>query len=726
MLATDGRCKTFDASADGYVRAEATWTLPLWSFTVDSSAPVATAAANAARAAALAFVSSATNQDGRSGALTAPNGPSQQAVLTSAVRAAVPDLEDIVDALEMHGTGTQLGDQIEFGAAFAVMKAMRDGVEKFKGARSRGLASDCLPVSFSAVKSSVGHTEAAAGVFGLLHAGIQLVQRGGGKLQHLRALTPHAVQVIKRLADKKTSFSIARQNRGSAAIHEGEEGMSSIKVPTSGISSFAFQGTNAHAVICARDNNMDMLKHQSIASERAIFWCAPMLPAILARARTHTLNSMNELSTFIQVDLTTPNTACMLESILSRSKKVISAEALLFIVTSVTLTTVKSGNVEDRQQLSCVSISLPSSIDVIGQNKINIRLHMHGGNITASKENVSAINRAPLLLCSTANTSLYAKEAMTRKQRIKWMHSLNIRPKKLICQGSIQRDIIGIPLTMLAFDTDNMYCRRQIISVEASKLPSAILEDIEHNWCTRMFSSMKRFDGLTDFASCSSWTVTGICTIVLTSDEQIIQKELKLADERSTFLLSPKLRLLKLFQTFSRCMHFVSNLWKSKSSVACNTSITEQTDCSAKESDWQTSYQVLLDKVLQILNSDGSETLHAESNLVEAGFDSLRIHQLQTKLEELGPPGFSFSNGKVFDFTTPTALANCILGAQQTHGSLLTGSSAEQRRRTSSSIRKHGVVQQNIATRICVFSVCLSIFLIWIALLKVGINKWEV
>ena len=173
-------------------------------------------------------------------------------------------------------------------------------------------------------------------------------------------------------------------------------------------------------------------------------------------------------------------------------------------------------------------------------------------------------------------------------------------------------------------------------------------------------------------------------------------------------------------------MHFVSNLWKSKSSVACNTSITEQTDCSAKESDWQTSYQVLLDKVLQILNSDGSETLHAESNLVEAGFDSLRIQQLQTKLEELGPPGFSFSNGKVFDFTTPTALANCILGAQQTHGSLLTGSSAEQRRRTSSSIRKHGVVQQNIATRICVFSVCLSIFLIWIALLKVGINKWEV
>ena len=712
MLAADGRCKTFDASADGYVRAEATWTLPLWSLTVDSSAPVATATANVVRAAALAFVSSATNQDGRSGALTAPNGPSQQAVLTSAVRAAVPNLEDIEYALEMHGTGTQLGDPIEFGAAFAVMKAMRDGAEKFKEVRSRSFASDCSPVSFSAVKSSVGHTEAAAGVFGLLHAGIQLVQRGGGKLQHLRALTPHAVQVIQRLADEKTSPGIARQNHGSAAIHEGEEGVSSIKVPTSGISSFAFQGTNAHAVICARHNNADMLKHQSIASERAIFWCAPMLPAILTRAcaSTHMLNSINELTTLIQVDLTTPNNAGMLESYSSRSKKMISAEVLLFIVTSVTLTTVRSGNVEDRQQLSCVSISLPSSMDVTLQNNINIRLHMDGGNITASRGNMSAMHHAPLLLCSTSNTSSYAKETNTRKQRINLQRNVNIQLTKLMCHGSIQRDVFGIPFTMLAFDTDKMYSRRQILSVEASKIPSAMLEDIGHNWCKRVFSSMKRADGLTNVASCSSWIVAGIYTIVLSSDEQITHEELKPQDEGSS-AVSPKSRSVKLLHTFLWCVQLVSNLLKSKSSAACNTANLEHTGTSAQASDWQKSYQALLDNVLEILNSDGSETLHAESSLVEAGIDSLRIHQLQMRLEELGPPGFSFSNGKVFDFTTPTALANCILSARQNYGSAIIESSAVQRSRTSS-IRKHGVDQQSIATRVYINRVCLSIFFI--------------
>ena len=285
---------------------------------------------------------------------------------------------------------------------------------------------------------------------------------------------------------------------------------------------------------------------------------------------------------------------------------------------------------------------------------------------------------------------------------------------KLICHGSIQRDVFGIPFTMLAFDTDNMYSLRQILSVEASKLPSAMLEGIEHNWSKRMFSSMKRADGLTNFASCNSWIVAGMKTIVLSLpvDEQITHNELKPPDERSQAGLSPKMRFLKLFHTFSWCMHSVSKLLKSKSSVACKTAIIEYTDTSAMATDWQTSYQALLYNVLEILNSDGSETLHAESNLVEAGFDSLRIQQLQTKLEELGPPGFRFSNGNVFDFTTPTALANCILGAHKAHGWALTKSSAEQRGRISSSIRKHGVDQQNIANRKYLISVCLSIFLI--------------
>ena len=303
-----------------------------------------------------------------------------------------------------------------------------------------------------------------------------------------------------------------------------------------------------------------------------------------------------------------------------------------------------------------------------------------------------------------------AKETNTRKQRINLQRNVHIQLTKLMCHGSIQRDVFGIPFTMLAFDTDKMYSRRQILSVEASKIPSAMLEDIGHNWCKRVFSSMKRADGLTNVASCSSWIVAGIYTIVLSSDEQITHEELKPQDEGSS-AVSPKSRSVKLLHTFLWCVQLVSNLLKSKSSAACNTANLEHTGTSAQASDWQKSYQALLDDVLEILNSDGSETLHAESSLVEAGIDSLRIHQLQMRLEELGPPGFSFSNGKVFDFTTPTALANCILSARQNYGSAIIESSAVQRSRTSS-IRKHGVDQQSIATRVYINRVCLSIFFI--------------
>jgi len=79
--APDGRCKTLDAAADGYVRTEAVWALPLWSVErPTSSSSAATAAAAAVRAAPALLVSSAVNQDGRSSSLTAPHGPSQQEV----------------------------------------------------------------------------------------------------------------------------------------------------------------------------------------------------------------------------------------------------------------------------------------------------------------------------------------------------------------------------------------------------------------------------------------------------------------------------------------------------------------------------------------------------------------------------------------------------------------------------------------------------------------------
>ncbi len=116
MLALDGRCKTLDAAADGYMRGEACVVHLLETALQDSpeGQPSAPAAA--------VILGTAVNQDGRSSSLTAPNGPSQQAVLqASLIWQEVAAAE--VAALEMHGTGTALGDPIEVGAAFAVYQA---------------------------------------------------------------------------------------------------------------------------------------------------------------------------------------------------------------------------------------------------------------------------------------------------------------------------------------------------------------------------------------------------------------------------------------------------------------------------------------------------------------------------------------------------------------------------------------------------------------------------
>ncbi len=102
MLTLDGRCKTLDASADGYVRAEAAIVVRL--DPQDAASPAFGATAPGAIFLAGTFV----NQDGRSSSLTAPNGPSQQLVIAGALAAAGAAVADVA-ALEMHGTGTPLG-----------------------------------------------------------------------------------------------------------------------------------------------------------------------------------------------------------------------------------------------------------------------------------------------------------------------------------------------------------------------------------------------------------------------------------------------------------------------------------------------------------------------------------------------------------------------------------------------------------------------------------------
>jgi acyl transferase domain-containing protein len=137
MLASDGRCKTFDAAADGYVRGEGAGVVVL--------KRLSDAVADGDRVLAV-IRGSAVNQDGRSGGLTVPNGPAQQSVISDALSRAGVDPAD-VSYVEAHGTDVA-GDPIEMHAS------ARRSVESARR----------IDPDIGSVKTNIGHLEAAAGM----------------------------------------------------------------------------------------------------------------------------------------------------------------------------------------------------------------------------------------------------------------------------------------------------------------------------------------------------------------------------------------------------------------------------------------------------------------------------------------------------------------------------------------------------------------------------------
>ena len=284
MLAPDGRCKTLDAAADGYTRAEAAVLVMM------QAASAGTADASAAgQAMALLLAGTAVNQDGRSSSLTAPHGPSQQAVVVAAAGAAGLGPAEL-GAVEMHGTGgrggglrgaesagragglhssqleagcmialllsclsaalvrlvklswclallhiagTALGDPIEVGALAAVIK-------RPPGA---GTATELV-----AAKSCFGHAETAAGLVGVSRALARLQALARSPVLHLINPNPYVSGVLEDSSSCGSScgssFAAARQAApgllpASGSLHAG-------------CSAFAFQGTNAHAVLSSQ------------------------------------------------------------------------------------------------------------------------------------------------------------------------------------------------------------------------------------------------------------------------------------------------------------------------------------------------------------------------------------------------------------------------------------------------------------------------------------------
>jgi len=207
MLAPDGRCKTFDADADGYVRSEGAGVVVLKRLS------------DAMRDgdSVLAVVrGTAVNQDGPSSGQTVPNGPAQQALLRRALAASQLAPADI-DYVEAHGTGTALGDPIELDALSQVFSE-RDGR---------------APLVLGSVKTNFGHLESAAGIAGFMKTVLSL--QHGYIPQHLNftQLTPLAGAGAKR-------FTIAAQ---------GMEWPNVGRARRAGVSSFGVSGTNAYVVL---------------------------------------------------------------------------------------------------------------------------------------------------------------------------------------------------------------------------------------------------------------------------------------------------------------------------------------------------------------------------------------------------------------------------------------------------------------------------------------------
>ena len=208
MLSADGRCKTFDAAANGYARSEGCGILVLkrLSDAERDGDPICAI-----------ITGSSVNQDGASSGLTVPNGGAQQRLIAATLARAGVEGRD-VDYLEAHGTGTSLGDPIEVQAAAAAYGIGRDPNH---------------PLLIGSAKTNIGHLESAAGIAGLIKVVLSLQHEVLPQNLHFVNPSPHIPwdSLAVRVVDKAIPW------------------LTNGKPRRAGTSSFGFSGTNAHVLI---------------------------------------------------------------------------------------------------------------------------------------------------------------------------------------------------------------------------------------------------------------------------------------------------------------------------------------------------------------------------------------------------------------------------------------------------------------------------------------------
>jgi acyl transferase domain-containing protein/acyl-CoA synthetase (AMP-forming)/AMP-acid ligase II/acyl carrier protein len=207
MMSPAGRCKTFDADADGYVRGEGCGVVIL--------KRISDAVRDGDNILAI-IRGSAVNQDGRTNGLTAPNGPAQQDVIREALRDASAQPRD-VSYVEAHGTGTPLGDPIELNS--------------LKNVLCQGRSSD-ETLWVGSVKTNIGHLEAAAGIASLIKVVLALRNKEIPPHLNMKSLNPF---IALEGAPIQIPASLQRWPGDGQRI--------------AGVSSFGFGGTNTHIIL---------------------------------------------------------------------------------------------------------------------------------------------------------------------------------------------------------------------------------------------------------------------------------------------------------------------------------------------------------------------------------------------------------------------------------------------------------------------------------------------